>query len=152
MWPWHETYISSLTGGLEENEGWVDGRVGWERCERRSHMASTLLARSECLSERAAMASSRRSVVVRRVPCSAMGGRSDQLICTGRRRREMDGNTVTNELWFFDSRSRASLLTRFLWNTSLSLFSYSQAFIQRVYVGYKELTILTASTVCNYLC
>ena len=43
-------------------------------------MASTLLARSECLSERAVMASSRRSVVVRWVPCSAMGGRSDQLI------------------------------------------------------------------------
>lgn len=30
------------------------------RCERRLHMASTLLARSECLSERAAIASSRR--------------------------------------------------------------------------------------------
>lgn len=30
------------------------------RCERCFHMASTLLARSECLSERAAIASSRR--------------------------------------------------------------------------------------------
>ena len=35
-------------------------------------MASNLLAKSECFSVRAVMASSRRSVVVRRVPCSAM--------------------------------------------------------------------------------
>ena len=59
----------------------MEGGVGAEEdiWERRSQMASNLLAKSECFSVRVAMASSRRSVVVRRVPCSAMeDGRSDQ--------------------------------------------------------------------------
>lgn len=58
--------ISFTVGRSGADDGGKEGGkvASWDK---RSHMASTLLARSECLSEREEMASFNLSVVVRRV-------------------------------------------------------------------------------------